>query len=263
MKNKYNFTSKIEKFLSNKTLLNFVVGISFLNIIAFIMLNQTVAIIYFILIGLVTSFFSKNMNIVLLVPLFLVNLFVSNSFFSFKKREGLENKKNGSDDNTSTPSTDKKTTTTTTSTTSNSSSTNMPITPLDPHYAGAVPEPSESSGGEVDEHFEVGRPKKNSKGYNIDYASTVEDAYDELNKILGSDGIKRLTSDTQNLMKQQMQLAESMKGMEPMIASMAPLMQQAQGFLSSMPEGANLGDLANIAKKFTAGLGNNTQPTKT
>jgi hypothetical protein len=135
----------------------------------------------------------------------------------------------------------------------------MPITPLEPHHADAVPEPTESSGGEVDEHFEVGRPKKNSKGYNIDYASTVEDAYDELNKILGSDGIKRLTSDTQNLMKQQMQLAESMKSMEPMIASMAPLMQQAQGFLSSMPEGSNLGDLANIAKKFTAGLGN-TKP---
>jgi len=252
MKNKYNFTSKIEKFLSNKTLLNFVVGISFLNIIAFIMLNQTVAIIYFILIGLVTSFFSKNMNIVLLVPLFLVNLFVSNSFFGFRKREGLENKDSSAPSNSS----DKNKTTTTSSSSSSSSSTNMPITPLEPHHADAVPEPTESSGGEIDEHFEVGRSKKNSKGYNVDYASTVEDAYDELNKILGSDGIKRLTSDTQNLMKQQMQLAESMKSMEPMIASMAPLMQQAQGFLSSMPEGSNLGDLANIAKKFTEGLAN-------
>jgi hypothetical protein len=110
---------------------------------------------------------------------------------------------------------------------------------------------------EIDESFEVGRGKKNSQGYNIDYASTVEDAYDELNKILGSDGIKRLTNDTQSLMKQQLQLAESMKSMQPLIAGMAPLMQQAQGLLGSMGgDNGNLGNLANLAKKFSAGLGN-------
>jgi hypothetical protein len=103
----------------------------------------------------------------------------------------------------------------------------------------------------------VRRGKKNSKGYNIDYASTVEDAYDELNKILGSDGIKRLTSDTQNLMKQQMQLAESMKGMEPMIANMAPLMQQAQGLLGTMGKNGNLGDLSKLAEKFRPSVFNN------
>ena len=80
--------------------------------------------------------------------------------------------------------------------------------------------------------------------------------YDELNKILGSDGIKRLTNDTQNLMKQQLQLAESMKGMQPLIAGMAPIMQQAQGLLQGMGDNGNLGNLADIAKKFTAGLEN-------
>jgi hypothetical protein len=109
---------------------------------------------------------------------------------------------------------------------------------------------------EVDESFEVGRGKKNSKGYNIDYASTVEDAYDELNKILGSDGIKRLTTDTQSLMKQQLKLAESMKSMEPLISGIAPLMQQAQGLLGSINSGGgDLGSLADIAKQFTSGLG--------
>ena len=57
----------------------------------------------------------------------------------------------------------------------------------------------------TDESFEVGRAKRGG-GYNIDYASTIEDAYDELNKIIGGDGIQKLTGDTQNLMKQQMQL---------------------------------------------------------
>jgi hypothetical protein len=272
MKLKYSFNSKIQKFLSNKTVLNCVAVISFLNIVAFIILNKTVAIIYFILIGLVTSFFSKNMNIVLLVPLILVNLFVvySRSIMRlFNNREGLENNadakkgdsgsSSGSASKSNNSTSDKKK-----SSTSTSSSTNqgLPITPLD-HDVDVAPtnnsdDSNNSTGkGDLDESFEVGRGKKNSKGYNIDYASTVEDAYDELNKILGSDGIKRLTSDTQNLMKQQMQLAESMKSMEPMIANMAPLMQQAQGLLGTMGQNGNLGDLSKLAEKFRPSVFNN------
>jgi len=280
MKMKYNFASKMQKFLYNKTLLNVVAAISFLNIVAFVMFNQTIAIVYFILIGLITSFFSKNMNVVLLVPLILVNLFVASPLFSFlNRREGFKEGGDAADS--------KKTNTTTPpSTSSTSSSTNakmnkssnssaarpsstsqgLPITPLDhgqtethSSQPNDASEQNTESDHHVDEHFEVGRGKKNSKGYNIDYASTVEDAYDELNKILGSDGIKRLTNDTQSLMKQQLQLAESMKSMQPLIASMGPFMQQAEGLLGSMGENGNLGNLANLAKKFSAGLPNNAQ----
>lgn len=276
---KYNFSSKMGKFLSNKTLLNIVVAISFLNIISFVMFGETISIIYFILIGLVTSFFSKNMVIVLLIPLILVNLFVStlnNTFLNniFNSREGLENNTDSSNDTNNNDKKNNKVSTTVQnkvnsikqSNSSDSKSTNqgLPITPLD-HSTQTTNanvqndlsenENSTESKTDVDESFEVGRGKKNSKGYNIDYASTVEDAYDELNKILGSDGIKRLTSDTQSLMKQQLQLAESMKGMQPLIAGMAPLMQQAQGLLGSMGDTGNLGNLANIAKKFSATMG--------
>jgi len=276
MKMKYNLKSKIEKILSNKMLLNIVLIVSFLNILGFIIYGKTIAIVYFILIGLLTSFFSKNMNIVLLVPLILVNLFVVSSKSSmWNKREGLDN--NTSNDTTATTSststastndsngTAPSSTSTKKKLTVSSSSTNqgLPITPLDNNNnnnnnnnMNLTDTTNSTSTNEIDESFEVGRGKKNSKGYNIDYASTVEDAYDELNKILGSDGIKRLTNDTQSLMKQQLQLAESMKSMQPLIAGMAPLMQQAQGLLGSMGDNGNLGNLANLAKKFTAGLGN-------
>jgi hypothetical protein len=260
MKMKYNFISKFEKFLSNKTLLNIVVGVSFLNIIGFVMFNQTIAIVYFILIGLLTSFFSKNMVIVLLTPLLLVNLFVVGSNKSYS-REGLENKDDTNKTTTTSNTTSKNAKKPSTTTSSSSTNQGLPITPLD-HVQDNVQNTSNESSAEpkpdVDESFEVGRGKKNSKGYNIDYASTVEDAYDELNKILGSDGIKRLTNDTQNLMKQQLQLAESMKSMQPLIAGMAPIMQQAQGLLQGMGDNGNLGNLADIAKKFTAGLENKT-----
>ena len=78
----------------------------------------------------------------------------------------------------------------------------------------------------------------------IDYASTVEDAYDDLNKILGGNGIKQLTDDTQNLMKQQMQLADAMK-------SMTPLMEQAQNLLQGF-DMKSLSSLAGLTKNGAA-----------
>ena len=252
MKMKYNFISKFEKFLSNKTLLNIVVGISFLNIIGFVMLNQTIAIVYFILIGLLTSFFSKNMVIVLLTPLLLVNLFVVGSNQNYN-REGFNDSKNDDMDEKSDSDTPKNVKKPPATRSSSTNGNGLPITPLDNTQDNVENTSDESN---VDESFEVGRGKKNSQGYNIDYASTVEDAYDELNKILGSDGIKRLTNDTQGLMKQQLKLAESMKSMQPLIAGMAPIMQQAKGLLEGMGDNGNLGNLADIAKKFTAGLEN-------
>jgi hypothetical protein len=99
--------------------------------------------------------------------------------------------------------------------------------------------------------FEAGR-RKNS-GHNIDYATTVEDAYDELNNILGSDGIHRLTSDTQNLMKQQMQLAEAMKGIGPVIKSIAPMVENLKGMMGQMGDGnEGLGSILDLAKKFSS-----------
>ena len=79
----------------------------------------------------------------------------------------------------------------------------------------------------------------------IDYASTIEDAYDDLNKILGSDGIKNLTNDTQNLMQQQLQLAEAMK-------NMTPLMKNAQDMLKGL-DMSNLSGLSDMAKSLGMG----------
>ena len=127
----------------------------------------------------------------------------------------------------------------------------MPITPIDNSNNNV-----NTNNTPTEESFEVGRNKKGK--YDIDYASTIEDAYDELNKIIGGDGIKKLTGDTQNLMKQQMQLAEAMKSMGPLIEQMGPLMQsvgpmleQAKGIMGSSSNG-----IADLAKNFSAGAKN-------
>ena len=51
----------------------------------------------------------------------------------------------------------------------------------------------------------------------IDKAATMEEAYDHLQNILGSSGMKGLTNDTKNLMQQQKEMMKNMEGMFPMI----------------------------------------------
>jgi len=235
-----NFKAALSKFLTNKWVLNIVAILAFLNVIGYLIMGNLNTVLFFIIIAVLIRYFSKNMIIVLGIPLILVNL------LSLKGNvmEGLEN-------NSSTPPPE----------TSNNdaipkktnkppdakSKQGLPITPIDDTVKTTNTDTNNASS---DESFEVGRSK--NRGYNIDYASTIEDAYDELNKILGSDGIKKLTGDTQNLMKQQMQLAESMKSMGPMIQSMAPMMKQAQDMLGGMGEGKEgLGGIMEIAKKLT------------
>jgi hypothetical protein len=55
------------------------------------------------------------------------------------------------------------------------------------------------------------------KGGYIDKAATMEEAYDNLQNMLGSSGMKGLTNDTKNLMKQQKEMMKNMEGMFPMI----------------------------------------------
>jgi hypothetical protein len=102
--------------------------------------------------------------------------------------------------------------------------------------------------------FEVGRAKNG--GSKIDYATTIEDAYDQLNQILGSDGVKSLTNDTQKLMQQQMDLAKSMEAMTPLIKGIMPMAEKAQEMMKSMDNGSGgLGSVMEIAKKMSSGLG--------
>ena len=98
-----------------------------------------------------------------------------------------------------------------------------------------------------DESFEVGRGKRNPK---IDYASTITDAYSQLNELIGKDGIKSLTNDTQTLMKQQLQLADSMKAIGPLIEGITPLLSQVKGMMGGLDTNS-LEGIKSFAKSFS------------
>jgi outer membrane murein-binding lipoprotein Lpp len=246
------FKAAFSKFLTNKIVLNVVTVIAILNIIGMLSLGNYNGVAYFVILALLITYFSKNMIIVLGVPVILVNLFVSKGSLL---TEGMENNTATDKTNTNVQNLSAQNKHSETIKKINQqdakSKQGLPITPLDSTSSTTN---TSSSNATTDESFEVGRGKK--KGYEIDYASTVEDAYDSLNKILGSDGVKRLTGDTQQLLKQQQQLAESMQSMAPMIQSMAPMMKQAQDLLGGMGDSKEgLGGIMDIAKKFSGGMG--------
>ena len=210
--------SSVSKLLTNRYVLYLVALLALFNVIGYMMMNKTQIVILFILIGYLMTHFSKNMVIVLLVPLVLVNLLTSGIMMKEGFSEGLETKPKPS---AATPA----------------------ATPAAELAA------SESTTDKTADGFASAGGRKGSS--RVDMGSTLEQAYDDLNSVLGGDGIQRLTADTQNLMKQQLHLAEAMK-------DMGPLMQQAQGMLKSLNIDG-LGDLPSLIKKF--GVNTNALPT--
>jgi hypothetical protein len=242
--------SVLKKLLTNKIVLNVVTIIAFLNIFGYLITGKITPILFFIVLAILITYFSRNMIIVLGIPLFVVNLFAMNYTSDV---EGMENNENSENSNTNSVDTDKIKSAIQdkmNEQNSNSSTSDSNNNQKDKTNQSSSKSSLDSSKKTTDESFEVGRAKRKG-GYDIDYASTIEDAYDQLNNILGSDGIKRLTDDTQKLMKQQMQLAESMSQMEPMIKGMGPMMDQAKGLLEGMGDSnGGMAGIMEMAKKF-------------
>ena len=68
--------SNINKILSSSLLLRVVFVLSLFNLIGYLVYGDIHAVIFFILVAGLVKYFSKNMILVLGIPLFIVNLFV-------------------------------------------------------------------------------------------------------------------------------------------------------------------------------------------
>lgn len=234
--------STMLKFLTNKWVLNIIAFLALLNVIGYIVLGNLNAVVIFIIIGILVRYFSKNMTIVLGIPLIIVNLLVSRGSI----KEGMESpptKGNTSTQNINTqPVKDKKPVENLTN------NTNMQDAKTGQGLSMSKVDNASNNAAQTTDGYEAG--KRKSKGPEIDYATTVEEAYDNLNNILGSDGIQRLTADSQKLMQQQVQLAEAMKNMGPLIQSIQPMVENLQGMMGQMEGSNGLGGIMDLAKKF-------------
>lgn len=272
-----SFANQASNLITNKYFLYFMVFISATNVLGYLITNKVNAVAFFALVGFLTSNFSKNMSVILLVALLATNLLMANKTM----REGLENATTDTTE-TSTTTIDKdkltavdpklsdglnaleetgnvekakeKLNSVQSSTTSTSSETKI----KDINNPDLNTETTSSTDPQAVETFhgkksgfhtaKGGSSLKNAApvegSSRIDYASTLEGAYDNLDKILGSDGINKLTGDTQKLMSQQQKLFDTMQSMTPMLKDAKDMLK---GF--DMKE---LGNLANLSSSFAS-----------
>jgi len=244
--------SSVSKLLTNRYVLYLVALLALFNVIGYMMMDKTQIVILFILIGYLMTHFSKNMVIVLLVPLVLVNLLTSGMMMKEGFSEGGPGDSTTDTTTSATPAPSATPTANNTNAASDASSTTNTTNSI--MACGESEKFDEKTGkcvatGATAETFASAGARKG--GTRVDMGSTLEQAYDDLNSVLGSDGIKNLTADTQNLMKQQLHLAEAMK-------EMGPLMQQAQSMLKTLNIDG-IGDLPSLIKKF--GINTTSLPT--
>ena len=213
---------KLKSLLKSKVVLYTTFVVAILHVLGYIV-DDDKALLFFIALGVLTTFFSKNMIVVLIVATVGTNLlFAGNAV-----REGLTNAKAVEEDEEK----KKKSQDVASKKILDNSET---FTQL--NIPSSKPAPATES--EEDEAI----------GKRIDYASTLEQAYDNLQQMLGPDGIKGLSKETESLVHQQKSLIGTLNDMAPVIKTAKETLDTMSG---SMPD---LGNIQSLMKSFSGGL---------
>lgn len=279
-----SFSSEASKLLTNKYFLYFMVFLTATNVLGYLVTNKVNAVIFFALVGLLTHHFSKNMAVVLLVPLIATNFLMANKMM----REGFEG-----DASTDSPSLVKvadrdpqiaealpivkqsknneevkqlqdAVSSSTAATNMNNARNNAKQTVSTALSENGTVDPNNLSLNQTTEDPNApegfgekmsSSSKKGSKNENfgprLDYAATIEQSYQNLDSLLGSDSIKQLTGDTQKLMKQQQNLFETMNNMVPVLQGAQDMLKgfDMEGLTKSLSGMKNLGSAKTVVSK--------------
>jgi hypothetical protein len=235
--------------LKSRNVLYVVLFFSVANLFSYLMMKQLDAVAFFIIIGFLTTYFSKNMIIVMLTAM--VSTFILVQFKllgsvqeGMKDKEGMEKKekKEGMDHDHEEGMEEEEDVEVDVA--EISSSSEIPITEGQRNRLTTAKEPLESG---VSKDRYATANKKSNDGFSqrlspakfnasdddrtpnkpkFDYADTVESAYDNLDKLLSSDAIKNMSDDTARLAEKQGQLMKHIERIEPMVNKAAGLMEK-------------------------------------
>jgi hypothetical protein len=249
-------------FFQNKFVLYGSLLLVLLSILRHLANRNVNAVVLMALIGLVMSYFSKNMIIVLLTAF--ATVFLLEMTGSQGVMEGMENKKKKEDDtkpddkeDDETPDEavkdekpktkgkvevkpDEKDKKTEGNTPLNAKKTNKANT----KQGLATLSPASYDGKDHDDNEgESASGAKGSSSKRIDYAATLEQAYDNIETIIGEEGVRGLTDQTKSLMNQQKELMNNMK-------EMGPLLKSAEGFMEQLTGGGGISGITSMLKGF-------------
>lgn len=185
----------IKKLKSNKVVLYVLLFIALTNIVGLLSTRDFGSLAFMIVTGLLSSYYSRNMVVILAITLIATNVFYR-SKISIRLYEGFDGNKKKDKKKMKKDKKGKK---------------NEKETKKDGFSQRNVPasKPSTLDGDGEGEDVEVGK--------RVDYAATMEQAYSNLQNMLGTGGIKKLTQDTQGLISQQKGLMKTLDDMQPMM----------------------------------------------
>jgi hypothetical protein len=263
--------------LQDKNVLYIVAFLAVINFFGYIVLRDSYALLIFLSVGFISTYFSKNMTIVLIVTLILTNFIIVISKTLVTSKEGFDA------DATPDPIADESATQVDGVAAPAKAAAAPAKAAAAPAKAAAAPAkpaaapakaaaaPAKAAAAPLSGVVGAGTSGKASKNKvtttasslktnsqkvepmtdlspasindeddlpvnnRVDYAKTLEKAYDNLENIVGQDGVRGLTSQTNTLMDQQQKLMENMKSMEP-------LLKTAQSFLDKF-ESSSMGKI--------------------
>lgn len=202
------------------------------------------AVILMALVGLLTSYFSKNMIIILLTTFFTV--FILEMIGSQGIMEGMEttkkenNKENKEEEEEKEDENSDKKKEDTKETNTQLHSKNEPKKKAKQGMSTLSPASYDGQDHESGEGESAHRAKEANR---IDYASTLEQAYDNIENIIGEDGVRGLTDQTKSLMNQQKELMNNMK-------EMGPLLKSAESFMGQLTGNGGIKGITEMLKGF-------------
>ena len=227
---------KVANLLKNKVVLYIMLVLAISNVLGYLTIRDYRSLTMFISVGLLSTYFSKNMIVNLGTAILFTNVFFANNLLEGmtskdeskeekkSKKEGMKQKKEKKSKKEGMKHKDDE---------------ECPDgkchdkAKKDGFTQNNVPSSSPAPATESEEDEEIGK--------RIDYAATLEQAYDNLQNVLGTKGMQGLTEETQKLISQQSSLMKT-------LTTMSPVLQNAKSTLEKFDIGKMSQSLGGLTK---------------
>lgn len=221
---------KVPTFLKNKYVLYALVFIAIINVLGYISLEKYNSMALFVVMILLSRYFSKNISINILIAICVTSIVTLNDTV----QEGFKGKEGAGD---SVQSKVKKT------------ETKLDKEEKDNKQKCGSGEKMENGKCVKKSGFQNNVPSSkpasvnNNEPEEIDVAAQMEDAYGNLNKMLGDGSMKSMATETRKLVAQQQELMNT-------LGSMTPSLNKAKETLENL-DLPNIDQMTGLLKKFT------------
>ena len=200
--------SMLGKLMQNKYVLYLLLFLSITNVIGYMTVGDYNSVLVFVGLALISSYFTKNLIIVFLVALVGCSVLVTGNVVSEGMKSRKKRKKRKMKESLR-------------------------------RQRESMREGNENE-SDSDSEPETMAPR-------VDYKSTVDSAYSNLEKILGKGGMKGLKNDTNDLMNQQKKMMENLE-------SFGPILNKAEEMMSKFTDSTgSLGKIDGLLGKLAKG----------